>query len=39
MEQEQKEKENEIQNQENDLNHGSESGSFIKGLFCGVYWC
>ena len=36
MEQEQKEKENEIQNQENDLNHGSESGSFIKGLFCGV---
>ena len=36
MEQEQKEKENEIQNQENDQNHGSESGSFIKGLFCGV---
>ena len=36
MEQEQKEKENEIQNQENDQNHGSESGSVIKGLFCGV---
>ena len=36
MEHEQKEKENEIQNQENDQNHGSESGSFIKGLFCGV---
>lgn len=36
MEQEQKEKENEIQNQENDQNHGSESGSFIKVLFCGV---
>lgn len=36
MEQGENEKENQIRSQENDQNHGSETGSFIKGLFCGV---
>lgn len=36
MEQEQKENKNQTRNQEDDRNHGSEGGNFIKGLFCGV---